>query len=77
MPALAFNVGGNNELNHEFFGYCVDYPNLDDFVNAIKAIQVYETFETRKKRALKAKTKFKNKKIINQYIKLYKKYFIY
>ena len=75
LPAVAFNVGGNNEIiNDKFFGYCVDYPNLDDFVNAIKAIQIDETIEKRKQRALKAKTKFNNKKIIDQHLNLYKQY---
>ena len=78
LPAVAFNVGGNNEIiNDKFFGYCVDYPNLDDFVNAIKAIQIDETIENRKQRALKAKTKFNNKKIIDQHVNLYKKYCFY
>jgi len=75
LPAVAFNVGGNNEIiNEKFFGYCVDYPNLDDFVNAIKAIQIDETIEKRKQRALKAKIKFNNKKIIDKHLNLYKEY---
>ena len=77
LPAVAFNLGGvNNEIiNEELFGYCIEYPNLDDFVNAIKAVQIDETIVKRKQRALKAKNRFNNKKIIDEHVKLYKNIF--
>ena len=50
LPSLAFDVGGNKEiLDQDIFGYCLKYPDISEFMEAIKDVKLSKSFQIEKK----------------------------